>query len=154
MPRLKLLNDIIALIPDPPDETYGCIIIPEHLRMRLWQGTVVACGPGVRPGYKVDRPHYEDGKQYVLRFCNWDGHKRVSLDVHVGDHVLIGRQQAEEIKEIQAPCLREMDWFSAGQSVLFTRQEEVLGVIGEGGKVKHLRGDWICKDVWCEGDPT
>lgn len=107
--------------------------------MRLWQGTVLACGPGVRPGYKVDRPHYEDGKQYVLRSCNWDGRTRVKLDVHVGDHVLVGRQQAEEVT-------------FGGERLLFTRQEEILAVIGE--EVKHLRGDWIEKNVWCEGDPA
>ena len=141
MRKLRLLNDVICLRQGPPDEHYGSIIIPGHLRMRLWQGTVLACGPGVRPGYKVDRPHYEDGKQYVLRSCNWDGRTRVKLDVHVGDHVLVGRQQAEEVT-------------FGGERLLFTRQEEILAVIGEGEEVKHLRGDWIEKNVWCEGDPA
>ena len=125
--KISPLYDVIWLKPDKPDEKFGAIIIPESYRTRLWQGTIMAIGPGARPGLKVDRPFFDavDGRRYTLRRNRWKG-RTVPLDVKIGDHILINRQQAEEF-EYQ------------GEKYMVTRYDECLAVIENG--VQHSQGD-------------
>jgi co-chaperonin GroES (HSP10) len=130
--RLTLLYDVIWIRPDKPDDHAGSIFIPETCRMRLWQGTIVNIGPGLRPGY--DHQHLiqagEDrGRMYVAR--RWDGKTLFPLDVKVGDRVLMEREQAETIK---------VD----GEWLWICRYNNLVAVIEDG--VRHVAGDWSLSD--------
>jgi chaperonin GroES len=96
---LYCLYDVIWVRPDKPADLYkGIIIIPETARRRLWQGTIVNIGSGLRPGY--DHKHIIHGGEYDGMECRenrWSG-KLTPMDVQVGDRVLVEREQAEIIR--------------------------------------------------------
>ena len=43
---LTTTQDKIVILPDPPPDSYGPIVIPEAYRATIWAGTVVAAGEG------------------------------------------------------------------------------------------------------------
>ena len=127
---MKLLSDVLWLSPQPADEKYGAmIIIPEPYRKRLWQGTILALGPGRRPGYNHSRM-LPDGHQLLANW--WDGETIIPMGLSVGDRVLLHREQAE---------VEEID----GQEVWICRYPSILAVVDEG--TKHLAGDFSMSDT-------
>jgi chaperonin GroES len=76
-PTLKPLADrVIVERTTPQEKTAGGIVLPDTVKDKPREGTVIAAGPG---------PYQKDGK-------------RRPLDVHEGDRILFGSYAGNEIK--------------------------------------------------------